>query len=442
MNAQFIYRIDDGKTQNVDLPEREVVLGAERSADVPVPVEGVSRHHARLLYEDGAYWLEDLRSTNGTFVNGNLMRRTRLQHLDVITLGRLADLVFVVRDDDFAPGQKRGIIAARLVPLAEGEVPRDLPIGEITLGRAEACNIAIDESAVSKLHARIERSSEQLLFEDLGSANGSAVNGSQVSSVVLRHDDEIALAGVVRYKIEIELGNVAIRSGAWSVGERAIEEEARPQLSSEWKTRFEWSTGEYAALVEIRRMREGSDQLSQKRPVTERSPNKSKPAPVARKPEPPREATPAAPKPEPPGKPAPTPPIPVPKPPSATPPTPQDAPTPARSHQVAASGTITRLRLRGSGMDLSVDRTGHHPLGRATNAALRIRHPTVSRRHAVVILSDNRQSAFLQDDSGTNGTLLNGREITRTEPLRDGDEITIGDVTLEVVLERASPPRA
>jgi len=63
-------------------------------------------------------------------------------------------------------------------------------------------------------------------------------------------------------------------------------------------------------------------------------------------------------------------------------------------------------------------------------------HPTVSRKHARVILSDDRASAFLQDQGGANGTRHNGQEVTKLARLADGDTIGIGEVDLKVSLER------
>lgn len=47
----------------------------------------VSRRHARLIYEDGSWWIEDLQTTNGTRKNGAEIRRSRLQDGDELTMG-------------------------------------------------------------------------------------------------------------------------------------------------------------------------------------------------------------------------------------------------------------------------------------------------------------------------------------------------------------------
>ena len=65
-----------------------------------------------------------------------------------------------------------------------------------------------------------------------------------------------------------------------------------------------------------------------------------------------------------------------------------------------------------------------------------MKHATVSRAHARVIISEDRKTASLEHTGGANGTRLNGRAIDKAEPLSDGDEIGIGEVSLRVSLKR------
>ncbi len=52
-----------------------------------LPLEGVSRQHARIVFQDGAYWVEDLGSANGTVVQGARVTRHRLADGDVVQFG-------------------------------------------------------------------------------------------------------------------------------------------------------------------------------------------------------------------------------------------------------------------------------------------------------------------------------------------------------------------
>jgi pSer/pThr/pTyr-binding forkhead associated (FHA) protein len=64
-----------------------VVLGRGAACDVVLREARVSRAHAALVRERGAWWVEDLGSRNGTWCDGERVSRRRLRDGDVIELG-------------------------------------------------------------------------------------------------------------------------------------------------------------------------------------------------------------------------------------------------------------------------------------------------------------------------------------------------------------------
>jgi hypothetical protein len=68
-------------------------IGREHDNNVELKDPEVSRYHARIDYEDGRYYVEDLNSSTGTWVNGNRERRRALDEGDVIRIGG-TELVF------------------------------------------------------------------------------------------------------------------------------------------------------------------------------------------------------------------------------------------------------------------------------------------------------------------------------------------------------------
>lgn len=75
---------------------------------------------------------------------------------------------------------------------------------------------------------------------------------------------------------------------------------------------------------------------------------------------------------------------------------------------------------------------GVYVLGRGSQANVQIPSREISRKHAQVIVEDDE--IILQDCGSVNGTILNGRKITR-EKLNHGDQITVANVTLEIRFE-------
>lgn len=68
--------------------DREIRIGRAPECQVTIPDVYVSNHHARLYALNGRYWVEDLRSTNGTLVNGRrVSAATPVSNGDNITVG-------------------------------------------------------------------------------------------------------------------------------------------------------------------------------------------------------------------------------------------------------------------------------------------------------------------------------------------------------------------
>lgn len=73
------------------------------------------------------------------------------------------------------------------------------PLGdELTLGRASACQVVLDDTYASQVHARIFQREGQLYVEDLGSTNGTYLNRRKVSGpMVVSHGDKIQVGSTV-----------------------------------------------------------------------------------------------------------------------------------------------------------------------------------------------------------------------------------------------------
>ncbi len=75
----------------------EVVIGRDTNCDLSVMDEALSAHHARITYHHGQWWLEDLNSRNGTFLN-----REKLDMPAVMTTGdqfKCGNTLFDIRVD-------------------------------------------------------------------------------------------------------------------------------------------------------------------------------------------------------------------------------------------------------------------------------------------------------------------------------------------------------
>ena len=253
LKARLLCRLRPGLTERFVVPNSGVVLGREPGLAVTVPLDGVSRRHARITFDGKSYSIENL-SPAGTFLNGSLVVRERLAHLDVITLGKKVDLLFLLRPEEESTATTEGIVRAALLAEGADAVPYEISPGEILIGRSSANNVVAEASgAVSKIHARIERTPQQLVLRDLGSSNGTYVNGERVMTALLRDGDVIGLANVITYRVIIQRGAVmtAIAAGTSAPEAAAGEAGERTEFSPEWKTRYDWDASEIKAIAAL-----------------------------------------------------------------------------------------------------------------------------------------------------------------------------------------------
>jgi pSer/pThr/pTyr-binding forkhead associated (FHA) protein len=78
-----------GGPHSMPIESTTVSIGRGLSNDIIVEDSRVSRHHAQLRYRNRQFWLADLGSTNGTFLNGERVSESALKDGDSISLGGL-----------------------------------------------------------------------------------------------------------------------------------------------------------------------------------------------------------------------------------------------------------------------------------------------------------------------------------------------------------------
>jgi pSer/pThr/pTyr-binding forkhead associated (FHA) protein len=93
---------------------------------------------------------------------------------------------------------------AQLIPLDGGdpiEILKDMTV----VGRKEDSDLRLDHKSVSKLHCVIVKTDGLLLLRDLGSTNGTRVNGQRVRRAALLPNDQLSIASF-RFKVHLGPG--------------------------------------------------------------------------------------------------------------------------------------------------------------------------------------------------------------------------------------------
>jgi pSer/pThr/pTyr-binding forkhead associated (FHA) protein len=90
--------LEQGQATIRRFSQPEIMIGRDPNCDLAMMDEALSAHHARLTYHHGQWWLEDLNSTNGTFLN-----RERLTTAAVVITGdrfKCGNIVFGIQLGD------------------------------------------------------------------------------------------------------------------------------------------------------------------------------------------------------------------------------------------------------------------------------------------------------------------------------------------------------
>lgn len=183
---------------------------------------GASRRHCQILKISSGFELSDLGSTNGTKVNGQAVKRHKLKDGDEIRIGETAfiwsdgtgaapeDEVLLEGDVELeepaGAAPKRGAVTAAAATseqcyLVFAGGPKDgqkitLEKKRVTFGRnAKNTNVFADDAGVSGYHCEVAREGGAYVLRDLGSTNGTLLDGEAVSETALQHGNRIRIGG-------------------------------------------------------------------------------------------------------------------------------------------------------------------------------------------------------------------------------------------------------
>ena len=191
-NASMSYDLSEGS---------QVTIGRAASNEISIPHVTVSRQHASISYTDGMFLVTDLGSSNGTFLNDDMLTGPfPLMSGDRIRLFGPEILFTASFSDDENPTQPQ---PPSELPVNSADTPAStgtphllflsgpqkditVPLGmhDIRIGRAtqnHSWEIGIQDASVSRPHTRLHKVDNAWVAFDLGSSNGTLVNNVRVT---------------------------------------------------------------------------------------------------------------------------------------------------------------------------------------------------------------------------------------------------------------------
>lgn len=165
---------------------KTIRIGKHSSNDYVVSEDTVSRYHAQMTITDsGEVFIKDLGSTNGTFVDGKkISSDAKLIAGNVVRLGNK-----VINWQEISQKQSNATKVYSHATSVSGS-------RQYLIGRDEKCQIKFSQAEVSSRHAMLEKNPNGApQITDLGSTNGTFVNGQRIfSTTELKKGDIVLLA--------------------------------------------------------------------------------------------------------------------------------------------------------------------------------------------------------------------------------------------------------
>lgn len=197
---------DEGKQTLLPLAQEEYGLGRGEPNAIRLTDRNVSRNHAVLKKNGQGWFLKDLQSYNGTYVNGVRVVGDQLVKTgDVVQLG---DYRLELVDEATLPAPIPGAAPApapvhqrpnRLVIVVGPAPGTEFPLDKehFTIGRAEEATISVNHTSVSRLHAELfALGNGRFEIVDKASANGIRINGVELKRGILEAGDALELGDV------------------------------------------------------------------------------------------------------------------------------------------------------------------------------------------------------------------------------------------------------
>lgn len=212
--AKLLWQSENSQQELILHPDDVVTVGRGDANTIMLSSARVSRNHARIEWNGNNFTIRDMSSSNGTFVNGQ-----RVEYMPRILYD--GDLIMFERvpmhfEEVKPPGYEQDASSLPTVPRVQRGRKTPIPILVIAGGPDAGREIALDEdgatigrtsqsatwkvrlndSSVSRPHALIVHEHGQYSITDLGSINGTTVNGALVvKPVTLTDGDNIGVGG-------------------------------------------------------------------------------------------------------------------------------------------------------------------------------------------------------------------------------------------------------
>jgi pSer/pThr/pTyr-binding forkhead associated (FHA) protein len=232
-----------GRTlERFEFDKESVKIGRNEDCEVTIDNLGVSRYHSEIVQKDGFYVLRDLKSNNGTFVNGRRIENYNLNDGDEISIGKFtisfSGKAAVALPEPVLPGKEGAPDAAPGVPTEDGGAPAAAApaAGGGEPGKEDfgGMTMQMDQRALAQLQR--EKSSRvrgYLVIDEGGGKKNNVFLEKSVFVIGKGEDSDIKLTGfftarkvavIFRDESGFRLIDVSAKGSAVSVNGKAVDD--------------------------------------------------------------------------------------------------------------------------------------------------------------------------------------------------------------------------
>jgi pSer/pThr/pTyr-binding forkhead associated (FHA) protein len=209
---------ESGNQLTYQMDQERIILGRAHESFIVLASKRVSRKHIEIRIEGENFFITDLGSGNGTFLNSQKLspnEKTLLRTNDKIRVENF-DIVFQANGHnghDFGESTDTDVLEVKMIKKLLRSIDKDnVPVleiaggryagkkfafkektQEVTIGRDQACEFCVEEEVISRKHARVAKKWDTITLIDLNSTNGIYVNDAKVTEKVLKDGDRILL---------------------------------------------------------------------------------------------------------------------------------------------------------------------------------------------------------------------------------------------------------
>ena len=229
---QLVVTTPPGQVHIYPVAKDQLTIGRSGICEIVLNDPGASRQHARLHRTEGAFAIEDLGSTNGTWLRGESISRAPLRIGEAVRIANSTLRLQQAAPEAIAEPNPQTVDELTMT-LSSSAMEMELPdlsqprlvihtpwrtwevllAPEVTLiGRQSDCQVVLPDANVSRQHARIVREADQFILTDLDSHNGTWLNDQRIEKHTLQPGDSFRI-GDATLVFNAPLGNDDLTAG-------------------------------------------------------------------------------------------------------------------------------------------------------------------------------------------------------------------------------------